>query len=204
MIMKETPIFEEVFSRMLGSSGFWLKVLVGGLLSFVPVVNFFAFGYLLRLSQNVRRSGRVSLPDWDGWAELFTDGLRFAVVWLVYWLLPILLAFAISAVIGLVGLGALSYLVVSLAFVLSPILFSAALYRYNRRANFKDLLDLPLIIRMSYGAFPRLIIPALTFAGIFAVAAPLYGFAFFLGFIVLIVQSSLCFRAIERPRKVAP
>lgn len=201
--MKETPIFEEVFSRMLNSSGFWLKVLVGGLLAFVPVVNFFAFGYLQRFSREVRRSGRLSLPDWDGWPELFTDGLRFAVVWLVYWLLPMLLALAISAVVGMLGLRALSYLVVSLVFVLSPILFSAALYRYNRRADFKDLLDLPLIIRMSYGAFSRLILPALTFAGICAVTAPLYGFAFFLGFTVMIAQSSICFRAIEQRRKVA-
>lgn len=188
---------------MLGLPGFWLKVLVGGLLSFVPVVNFFAFGYLLRLSQGVKRSGRVNPPDWDDWAGLFIDGLKFTVVWLGYWLLPIFLAWAISAVIGLIGLDALSYLVVSLAFLVAPILFSAALYRYNRREDFKDLLDIPLIIRMSYGAFPRLIVPALAFVGIFGVAAPLYGFAFFFGFVVLIAYTALSFRAIEQHRRVA-
>jgi len=201
--MKETPIFEEVFSRMLGLPGFWLKVLVGGLLSFVPVVNIFAFGYLLRLAKGVRRSGRVALPEWDDWPGLFLDGLKFAVVWLAYWLLPLLLAAAIAAMIAVVGLGALSWLLVSVVFLLSPILFSAALYRYLRRSDFKDLLDVVLILRMSYGALPRLIIPALVFAGIVAVALPLYGVALFFGFALLITQTALSFRAIEQRRTVA-
>jgi hypothetical protein len=201
--MKETPIFEEVFSRLLGLSGFWLKMLVGGLLSFVPIINFFAFGYLLRLSKGVRQTGRLTLPDWDDWTGLFIDGLRFAVVWLAYWLLPLVLAGAISIVFGVIGLGALSWLVLSVVFLLAPVLFSAALYRFNRRSDLQDLLDVVLIIRMSYGAFPRLIIPALTFAGICAVAAPLYGFALFLGFVVVIAYTTLSFRSIEQRRTVA-
>lgn len=201
--MKETPIFEEVFSRMLSLPGFWVKVLVGGLLSFIPVINLFAFGYLLRLSTGVRKSGRVFLPEWGDWSGLFTDGLKFAVVWLAYWLLPILLTLSVSSLIGYVGLGALAYLLLSLAFLLAPILFGSALYRYNMRSDFKDLLDVALIIRMSYGAFPRLIIPALAFAGIFAVAAPLYGFAVFFGFVVLVVHASLSFRSIEQGQTVA-
>jgi hypothetical protein len=201
--MKETPIFEEVFSRMLGLSGFWLKMLVGGLLSFVPIINFFAFGYLLRLSKGVMRTGRLTLPDWEDWAELLADGLKFGVVWLFYWFLPLLLAAAISLVFALIGLGAFSWLVLSVAFFLSPILFGAALYRFNRRQNFHDLLDVVLIIRMSYGAFPRLIIPALVFAGICAVAAPLYGFALFFSFVVVIAHTTLSFRTIEQRRTVA-
>lgn len=201
--MKETPIFEEVFSRTLGLPGFWLKVLVGGLLSFIPVVNFFAFGYLLRFSKGLRRSGRVILPDWDDWAGLFRDGLGFAVVWLAYWVLPVLLAFSLSVVIAAVGLGAVAWLLFSLVFLLAPILFSAALYRYNRRDDLQDLLDPVLIIRMSYGAFPRLLVPALVFAGICAVAAPFYGFAAFFSFLVLIAHTTLSFRSIEQRRTVA-
>lgn len=201
--MKETPIFEEVFFRMLSLSGFWLKVLVGGLLSFIPIVNFFAFGYLLRLAKETRRSGRILLPDWDDWAGLFMDGLKFAVVWLVYWLLPLLLASSTSSFLGALGFGVLSWLLFSLVFLLAPILFSAALYRYNRRNHLQDLLDITLIIRLSYGAFPRLIVPALAFTGIFAVAAPLYGFAGFFGFLVVIAHTTLAFRFIEQRRGVA-
>ncbi|MGB0744546.1 MAG: DUF4013 domain-containing protein, partial [Opitutales bacterium] len=179
--MKETPIFEEVFSRILRLPGLWVGVLVGGLLSFIPILNIFAFGYLLRLSRGIRQSGNPALPAWSDWSGLFIDGLKFAVVWLVYWLLPLLIVSVIALIIGMLGLGALAYLLMSVVFLLAPILFSSALYRYSMRSDFKDLLDIALIIRMSYGSFPRLIIPALAFVGIFAVLFPLYGFAVFFG-----------------------
>lgn len=196
--MKEMPIFEEVFARVVRQSGFWIKMLVGGLLSFVPVLNLFAFGYLYRLSNSAQKRGGVTLPDWSDWKGLFTDGLKFAVVWLAYWLLPMLLAFGVSSLLGWIGLGALAYLVVSLVFVLSPIIFGAALYRYNRRGEFQDLLDVVLIIRMSYHAFPRQIVPALFFCGVFALCPPLYGFSLFFGFTLLILQTVLSFRSVER------
>jgi len=71
------------------------------------------------------------------------------------------------------------------------------------RSNLKDLIDVALIIRMTAGSLDRLIIPALVFAGIFAVAAPLYGFAVFFGFGVLVIYTSLSFRIIEQRQTVA-
>ncbi len=201
--MKEMPIFEEVFARVIRQSGFWVKMLIGGLLSFVPVLNLFAFGYLFRLSVSVQKKGSINMPHWSEWRELFIDGVKFAVVWLAYWLLPILLALLVSAVFGAISLGALAYLALSVAFVLSPVLFGAALYRYNRRGDFKDLLDVPLIVRMSYMAFPRLVVPALVFFGIFALCPPLYGFTLFFGFVMVIVQTSLSFRSVEQTHTVA-
>jgi len=200
--MKETPLFEEVFLRLLRENGFWPKVIIGGALSFIPVINIFAFGYLYRLSARVRRSGRIEVPEWGDWAGLFKDGLRFAVVWLGFWLLPILLAGGLAYFVGSLGLRALGFLVFSFVFLLAPILFSSALYRYTMRLDFRDLLDLALIFRMTFSELPRLVVPALVFAGIFAVAAPLYGLAVFFGFFVLIVHISIVFRRIEQNRKV--
>ncbi|MEO0508688.1 MAG: DUF4013 domain-containing protein [Verrucomicrobiota bacterium] len=201
--MKETPIFEEVFARVLKLPSFWIKVLIGGLLSFVPILNFFAFGYLFRFSRGVRQTGGLAMPEWEAWNMLFMDGLKFAVVWLAYWLLPLLLALAASVLVGFLGLGAFSYLIFSLAFLLSPILFSSALYRYNMRTDLKDLLDVALIVRMTYVEFPRLIIPALAFVGILAVGGALYGFALFFGFLMLIAFTSLTYRSIEQNRSFA-
>lgn len=201
--MKETPIFEEVFTRTLALPGFWIKILIGGLLSFIPVVNFFAFGYLYRLSRDTRSNGSLALPDWTDWKALFMDGLRFAVVWLAYWLLPLLLALFIANVFKALNLSALAYLVMTLVFLLSPILFTSALYRYNMRSDFKDLLDIALIVRMTYMEFARLVIPALVFFGVFFLALPLYGFALFFGFVMLILHTSLSYRAIEQRRAVA-
>ncbi len=201
--MKETPIFEEVFMRLIRQPGFGLKLLIGGLLSFVPVVNLFAFGYLYRFSRQTRKSGSVQLPDWNDWQGLFYDGLRFAVVWLGYWFLPMVLVSLVSGALGALGLGAISYLLFSLTFLLAPVLFSSALYRLQMRSDFKDLLDLPLIFQMSYLEFPRFIIPAFVFLGVFALALPIYGFAVFFGFLMLIAFTGICYRAIEQGRPAA-
>jgi hypothetical protein len=41
------------------------------------------------------------------------------------------------------------------------------------------------------------IVPVLVFAGICVFALPLYGFAFFAGFLLLVAQTSLCYRSLE-------
>ena len=195
--MKEMPIFEEVFNGLIRLPGFWVKFLIGGLLSFVPIVNIFAFGYLYRSSRLVRKSGQPALPAWNDWSGLFLDGLRFAVVWLVFWLLPILLASLIAWLMPLVYLGALSSIFFLTSVLLSTVLFSSALYRYNMRRNFKDLLDLLLILRMTGMEMPRLILPGFAFLGFLVLLQPFYGFAIFGGFLVLITYTSLRFRSIE-------
>ena len=135
--MKEMPIFEEVFNRLIKLPGFGFKFLIGGLLSFVPIVNIFAFGYLYRLSRAVRKSGQPVLPAWHDWSGLFLDGLRFTVVWLVYWLLPISLASLIALLMPFVYLGALSSIFFLTSVLLSTVLFSSALYRYNMQKNLR-------------------------------------------------------------------
>jgi|GEM_PF-218822 len=210
--MKETPIFEEVFNRLLKLPGFWVKLLIGGLLSFVPILNIFAFGYLYRVSRAVRQSGQPTLPAWpelpelpawQDWKSLFIDGLRFAVVWLAYWLLPVLLALTISWLMFLIGLVTLTNIFFLSAVLFSTVLFSSALYRYNMRKDFNDLLDVPLILRMTWMELPRLIVPSLVFLGIVVLLLPFYGFAFFGGFLLLITYTSLRYRSIEQNKSAS-
>lgn len=201
--MKETPIFEEVFDRLIRQPGFWVKLLIGGLLSFIPVVNVFAFGYLYRVSVAVRKSGQPILPEWSDWGGLFMDGIKFAVVWLAYWLLPLLLVLLLGFLMTFVGLGALTNVLGWLVFLLSTALFSSALYRYNMRKDFKDLLDVMLIFRMTWMELPRMIVPAFVFLGIFVLSLPFYGFALFAGFLMLITFASLRYRSIEQRKAVS-
>lgn len=196
--MKETPIFEEVFMRLIKLPGFWLKLLIGGLLSFIPIVNIFAFGYLYRMSVSVRKSGQLILPEWNDWAGLFTDGIKFAIVWVVYWLLPILLVTLLGWLMTMVGLDALTNPLVWVVFLLATALFGSALYRFNMRKDFKDLLDVTLIFRMTWMELPRMIVPAFVFLGMFVLLLPFYGFALFTGFLMLITYSSLRYRSIEK------
>ena len=144
------PIFEEVFNRLIRLPEFGVKFLIGGLLSFVPIVNIFAFGYLYRLSRAVRKSRQPTFPACNDWSGLFLDGLRFAVVWLVFWLLPILLASLVAWLMPFIYLGALTSIFFLTSVLLSTLLFSSALYRYNMRRNFKDLLDLLLTVSYTH------------------------------------------------------
>ena len=195
--MKEIPIFEEVANRLIKLPGLGVNFLIGGLLSFVPIVNVFAFGYLYRLSRAVRKSGQPALPAWNDWSGLFLDGLRFAVIWLVFWFLPIVLASLIAWLMPFIYLGALTGIFFLTSVLLSTLLFSSALYRYNMRRNFKDLLDLMLIFRMTRMELPRLILPGFVFLGFLVLLQPFYGFAIFGGFLLLITYTSLRFRSIE-------
>ena len=72
--MKEKPIFEEVFAQLVSQPKLLLKVLLGSALSFVPILNFFAFGYLYRYSAQLRRSGQIELPEWTDWAGIPAKG----------------------------------------------------------------------------------------------------------------------------------
>jgi hypothetical protein len=195
--MKEKPIFEEVFAQLIRQPKLGLKLLIGGGLSFIPIVNLFAFGYLYRFAAQLRRTGQLSLPEWTDWAGLFSDGLKFAVVWLAYWVLPLGVAALLSGVFCAIGLGALAYVFMAAVFLAASVLFCAALYRLQMRSDYKDLLDVVLIARMSYMKCAEFILPALVFAGICACALPLYGFAFFVGFLLLVTQTSLCYRSLE-------
>ena len=195
--MKEKPIFEEVFAQLLAQPKLGLKLLIGSVLSFVPVANLFVFGYLYRFAAQVRRSGQLGLPEWDDWAGLFSDGLKFAVAWLGYWLLPLLVAGLFSGLLCAFGMMAVAYLFMASVFVVVSVLFCAALYRLQMRSNYRDLLDVVLIARMTFMKAHEFIIPALVFLGICAFSLPLYGFAFFVGFLLLITQTSLCYRSLE-------
>jgi hypothetical protein len=211
-MMKETPIFEEVFSRLVRLPGFWLKLLIGSMLSFVPILNFFALGYLYRVSRATGHSGQPAMPAWpevrfwqawSAWAALWLDGLRLLVVWLVYWLLPVLLAAGVAGLLSWIALDVLGYVIFLGVVLLACGFFGAALYRYNRRRDFRDLLDAELIFRMTWLGLPRLMVAALVFLGLFAWWLPFYGFAFFGGFLLLITYTTLRYRSLELQKTTA-
>jgi len=64
------------------------KLLIGILISILPIVNLFATGYLLQVAKSTIKK-KKELPEWSGWGDLFVNGLiapysSFRCVWLVY------------------------------------------------------------------------------------------------------------------------
>ena len=195
--MKEAPKFESVLQSLLRKPDLLKKVLFGSLLSFVPIVNLLSFGYLLRVCRGSRRHGVVVLPDWADWRGLLLDGLHFAVAWLIYWLVPVLLVDSICAFFEGELFGVLVYLIQVATVIFCSLFLCAALYRFLQRSNLRALLEFVLIYRMVRGLFPAALVALLASVGLAVVCWPLYGVAFFVSPLLLIAYSALYFRWIE-------
>ena len=63
------------------------KVVIGGILSLIPIVNLIVIGYGLKALKNVAEGAAEPLPEWDDFADYFVQGLMSALGGLV-WAIP--------------------------------------------------------------------------------------------------------------------
>lgn len=71
----------------------WIKkILIGGLLMLIPIINFITLGYYIK---TLRRGidGESALPEWDDWGDLFIKGLIVVIVVIIYMLIPLAVLF---------------------------------------------------------------------------------------------------------------
>jgi len=128
--------------RILGSPfqdrEWFMKMILGSIISIVPILNFLSLGYLIRCVQNGWR-GTNNLPNWDNWAELFRDGCIAFLISIAYLVVPISVAFLMLAV-PVVGM-ALASLIIFIMSVLIPM----AIANY---AIFKNIRDAFLLVNI--------------------------------------------------------
>jgi hypothetical protein len=93
------------FSYITEDEEWWKQVLIGGLLTLIPIIGpFYALGYQVRLIKNVIEGREVPLPDaLEDFGDKLVKGLLLMVAMLVY-ALPLILIAACSGV----GLGIFS------------------------------------------------------------------------------------------------
>lgn len=77
------------------------KVLIGGILSLIPVVNLVVIGYALKALKNAAEGAEHPLPAWDNFGDYFVKGLISAVGSMI-WALPIMIISGIGAIISAV------------------------------------------------------------------------------------------------------
>ncbi|MBW6517176.1 MAG: DUF4013 domain-containing protein [ANME-2 cluster archaeon] len=71
----------------------WLKkIVIGGLIMLIPIVNFIAFGYSIKTVRG-GIDGKSVLPEWDDWGNLFVKGLIVVIVVIIYMLIPLAVMF---------------------------------------------------------------------------------------------------------------
>jgi hypothetical protein len=79
----------------------WIvKILIGGILLLIPIVNFIAFGYVFKVLQRAGREGVNEFPAWGDWGSLFVQGFFVFLVGLIYFLIPGILYAIGGAFIG--------------------------------------------------------------------------------------------------------
>ena len=84
------------------------KLIIGIVLSIIPIVNLIALGYMLENTKSVMKKS-YKLTEWGHWGDLFVRGLMFAVIGFIY-ALPALIVFLIgfgAALMGTIGSAAL-------------------------------------------------------------------------------------------------
>ncbi len=125
-----------------------LKILIGGVINIIPVVNLISFGYLLKVMKG-SIDGKPGLPKWDDWGNLFMNGLIAAIIGLIYMIIPILIflisggSIVAAALSGNVEMlmgaiaGAMGGILIALLLVLIfGFLLPMALSMYVRENNF--------------------------------------------------------------------
>jgi hypothetical protein len=77
------------FSYMFQDEDWIKKILIGGVVGLIPIVNFAAIGYMIQIIRNVRDGQTLPLPEWDEFGKYFVDGLWVFLIFLV-WAIPII------------------------------------------------------------------------------------------------------------------
>lgn len=124
------------FTYMLKQDGGIRKLLIGGVLMFIPIVGWACVGgYALRTMRAISE-GESTLPEWTDWGDLFVKGL---LLWVVS------IAFEVPGLI-LGRLGALGSLLAGLWGIVVLVVLPAALLRFAVRDDFAAAFEFSAII----------------------------------------------------------
>jgi hypothetical protein len=92
------------FTYMFEDESWIMKIVIGGILSFIPIVNFMVLGYMLEALKRSADGMDVPLPEWDDFGGKFMKGLMLFVIALVY-TIPIWVVACLAWAIMIVGGG---------------------------------------------------------------------------------------------------
>ena len=84
------------FTYMFEDESWIMKIVIGGILLVIPIVNFMVLGYMLEALKRSADGVDIPLPEWDDFGGKFMKGLFLFVIGLVYtipiWLVACVLA----------------------------------------------------------------------------------------------------------------
>jgi hypothetical protein len=93
------------FSYVTEDESWISKILIGGLISLIPIVGTLAvLGWVVQIARNVMQGVAKPIPNWSDFGEKLSIGFGAFVVQFVY-TLPLLLLYCVSYVITIAGAG---------------------------------------------------------------------------------------------------
>ena len=189
------PSLEAVCGKLFGHPGWVSKVIWGGALSFIPILNLFSLGYLLKYTFQLRQNRDWDLPEWNEMEPipLLSGGLQVFLLLLAYSGCPILIGWLVSILLDLLTfgfLGIVTFVPLAAGAFIAPFLFLSSMHVFVRDGLYSDAWKVKFVIEVARAMSPQLILPVIAFWGIILLALPLYGFSFFLGTWVLLAYSS--------------
>lgn len=125
----------------------WIvKILIGTVVSLIPIVNFIGFGYVIRTIRQVSAGNESTLPEWDDWGNDFIRGLYMVIAYFIY-TLPIMIVYCCTAILATIiggddGAGGLLFLCIMPFILIYGILLiplvGVGVIRYAESDNFTD------------------------------------------------------------------
>ena len=183
-----------------------IKLLIGGVLSIIPIINFFSFGYSYHIFKEAIEGKTAYLPEWNQWDYLFKKGFYIFILGLIYTILPSLLIMLSLSFMTLKGpffiLGFLLILISIILYIAVLFFFPTAIALFAKKENIKDALNFSFIIKSTINFCPDYFKPFLTGIGIIIVgliiesilgSIPTLGWLifFFLNFYISIILARL-------------
>lgn len=196
---------EKLTWRIWESPGIGRSLLIGGLIFYVPLLNFLLLGYYGCWARRLILRKGMALPEWADWKEIIEELVRVIVPVLVWLVVP----FALAGVLGWAFAGlfdilyldifaaTVSWLPVALVALAAPPCLAASLIRLYKGNSIRDSLDVPRVLHFAINRLRRCLFPMLQFYGILAVGWPLIGFAAFLATLPLLAQLVLVMRPMD-------
>lgn len=91
------------FTYMFEDESWIMKIVIGGILLFIPIVNFIALGYMLEALKRAADGVDIPLPEWDDFGGMFIKGVMVFVIGLVYSIPAIVISCCTSGLVPLIG-----------------------------------------------------------------------------------------------------
>ncbi len=170
------------------------KVVIGCLISLVPIANLLTFGYSLKYLRARMNDDAALLPEWREWGDLFLLGLKVLLVSLLYSLLALIVGGVSVALLGIVGglIALLLYIASFFLMLMALVRFTASDFVFGAALDFKAAYD---AIRSNWDDYLRIFLMLLGVSLIAMMVAmvPLIGWIFgiFASFYIMLVSAVL-------------